>query len=63
MDEFRQRTSDHSSTEPNIKIENLPLKDWSNDEKTLLLERFKELIEVTVIDCVIVKHASRGGIL
>ena len=28
-----------------------------------LLQRFKELNDVTVIDCVIVKHAPRGGIL
>ena len=31
--------------------------------KTLLLQRFKELNDVTVIDCVIVIHAPRGGIL
>ena len=31
--------------------------------KTLLLKRFKEVNDVTVIDCVIVKHAPRGGIL
>ena len=32
-------------------------------EPELLFMRFKELNEVTVIDCVIVKHAPRGGIL
>ena len=31
--------------------------------KTLLLQRFKELNDMKVIDCVIVKHAPRGGIL
>ena len=59
VDEFRQRTSDHSSTEPNIKkkLKTYRLKDWSKDEKidffrrrkTLLLQRFKELNDVTVV--------------
>ena len=31
--------------------------------KTLLLQRFKELSDVTVIDCATVKHAPRRGIL
>ena len=63
MDEYRQGASVQGTTEPyRKKLRTYRLK-MVERGKTLLLQRVKELNDVTVIDCVIVMHAPRGDIL
>ena len=64
MDEYVQtggKCSEHDRTvQKKLRTYRLKLVERG---KTLLLQRVKELNDVTVIDCAIVMHAPRGDIL